>query len=132
MENSVEESDSENSGSSEECKLDPKVISFLELISNQTYMKNTLTQLEIDPEKMPLGKISQTQIDKAYIILNSINQNLRNNTVISNLSSDFYTLIPINCGRRNPPIINTKELIGKNINLLNELSQMVYGTENYH
>src|SRR5690606_38891081 len=51
--------ESESSSSEDDpIKLDPKIIKLLELITNQTYMKNTLTQLEIDTEKMPLGKIS--------------------------------------------------------------------------
>ena len=74
----VEEEEEPSSEESEEvkCDLDVKVIDFLKLISNQTYMKNTLTQLEIDTEKMPLGKISQDQIDSAYQILNDINNNI--------------------------------------------------------
>lgn len=118
----VSESESED-----DTKIDIRVIDFLKLISNQTYMKNTLMQLDIDAEKMPLGKITQNQIDKAYTILDTINKNLKSNDLAS-LSSDFYTLIPISIGRRKPPIINSIELVGKNINLLNELSQMVYGT----
>ena len=67
---------SKDSSENEDDELDGKVIDFLKLISNTTYMKNTLIQLEIDTEKMPLGKISQNQIDKAYEIINEINQNI--------------------------------------------------------
>jgi len=127
----VEEEEEPSSEESEEvkCDLDVKVIDFLKLISNQTYMKNTLTQLEIDTEKMPLGKISQDQIDSAYQILNDINNNIGDDKLLIQLSSDYYTLIPINVGRKRPPIINTTVIIGKNMNLLNELSQMVYGSK---
>jgi len=122
--------ESESSSSEDDpVKLDPKIIKLLELITNQTYMKNTLTQLEIDTEKMPLGKISQTQIDKGYEILNEINNNLGDDHVLSALSSEYYTYIPINTGRRKPPLIDSKDLIGKNLNLLNELSQMIYGSK---
>lgn len=113
-----------------------KVIQLLSLISNTTYMTNTLVQLDIDTEKMPLGKISQGQIDSGYEILNKINKIILANKKTSSvknklieLSSSFYTVIPISCGRKIPPIISTIKLVGKNINLLNELSQMVYGTK---
>lgn len=120
-----EESDTE---SESEVDLDKRVISFLELISNQVYMKNTLAQLDIDTDKMPLGKISQKQIDCAYDVLNKINNNLNNPKVLPELSSEFYMLIPMATGRKMPPLIDNKDLIGKNVNLLNELSQMVYGS----
>jgi poly [ADP-ribose] polymerase len=122
-----ENSNDENSD--DDIELDERVINFIKLISNTTYMKNTLVQLEIDTEKMPLGKISQTQIDKAYEILDEINKNLGNSDTLTKLSSEFYTLIPYACGRQIPPIINNAKLVGKNINLLNELSQMVFGTK---
>jgi len=125
--------DSESESVSEEIddniKIDPRIIKLLELITNQTYMKNTLTQLEIDTEKMPLGKISQTQIDKGYEILNQINNNFSDPNMLTKLSSDFYTYIPISTGRRKPPIIDSIDLVGKNLNLLNELSQIVYGSK---
>ena len=124
-----EEEESDEESEKSDNKLDDRVIDFLKLISNTTYMKNTLVELEIDTEKMPLGKISQTQIDKAYEILDEINQNLADKDELVRLSSEFYTLIPNACGRQKPPIINTAKLVGKNINLLNELSQMVFGTK---
>jgi poly [ADP-ribose] polymerase len=121
------ETDSELTSESE-INIDERIVDFLQLISNQVYMKNTLAQLEIDTDKMPLGKIGQKQIDAAYDILNKINNNLRDTAMLTNLSSDFYTLIPMATGRKMPPLIDSKDLIGKNINLLNELSQMVYGS----
>lgn len=123
------ESSADDSSSETNIELDDLVIDLVKLISNTTYMKNTLVQLEIDTDKMPLGKISQPQIDKAYEILNEINQNLGKKKELISLSSEFYTLIPCACGRQVPPVIDNVKLIGKNINLLNELSQMVFGTK---
>jgi len=122
---------SENSDSDDEDELDPRVEDFIKLISNTNYMKNTLVQLEIDTKKMPLGKISQTQIDRAYEILNTINQNLgnHNHSKLVKLSSEFYTLVPYACGRNIPPVIDSPELVGKFVNLLNELSQVVAGNK---
>src|SRR5271154_3808709 len=122
VEMSSDESDASGVGSEDSAiqtklELDDRIIDFLKLISNTVYMNNTLIQLEIDTEKMPLGKISQTQIDKAYKILNKINNSRNYLNKLTKLSSDFYTLIPYACGRRKPPIISTKKLIAKNINL---------------
>ena len=123
-----EESESESKSESETDPLDERVIDLLKLISNTTYMNNTLVQLEIDTDKLPLGKISQSQIDKAYEILNEINENLTDKKLLADLSSNFYMLIPYSCGRSSPPIIDNKKLLGKYVELLNELSNLVYGS----
>jgi len=128
---SSEEVSSNDSDEDQPIDLDNRVIDFVKLISNTTYMKNALIQLDIDTEKMPLGKISQNQIDDAFEILNEINLSLnsKDKDKLIKLSSKFYTLIPYACGRQKPPIISTSKLVAKNINLLNELSQMVFGTK---
>jgi poly [ADP-ribose] polymerase len=132
VDQSISELESEDGGSADDGSsatvLDTRLIKFLELISNIKYMKAALVELEIDTEKMPLGKIRQSQIDIAYDILNKINQNLDDEDEIERLSSEFYTLVPQVFGMKVPPVINSAKLIGKNLNLLNELSQMVYGT----
>ena len=103
-----EEEESESSdGSSEE--LDKRVVDFLKLISNTTYMQNALVQLEIDTEKLPLGKINQAQIDNAYEILEEILDNLKDKSELVRLSSEFYTLIPNACGRQNLPSLTAKK-----------------------
>lgn len=123
-----DESDNDNCNDNQG-QIDDRVIDFLKVISNKKYMKNTLIELEIDIEKIPLGKMSQKQIDKAYKILDEITKNVDNEQELIRLSSEFYTLIPIVCGMKKPPIISSKKLIGKNLNLLNELSQMIYGSK---
>lgn len=121
--------DPDSGSESESSKLDPDVISFIKLMTNTTYMTNTMVELEIDTKKMPLGKISQGQIDRAYEILNDITQHLDDIDEITIQSSEFYTLIPHACGRQQPPIISSHKLIAKNLNLLNELSQMIFGAK---
>lgn len=128
----VDVSDQEDTSattSESEIELDPRVTDLVKLMSNITYMQNTLVQLEIDIKKMPLGKISQIQIDNAYEILNKIVNEINNGQreeKLIKLSSEFYTLIPCACGRQKPPLINDDEIIGEKMNLLNELSQMVF------
>ena len=122
--------ESESEESETEDQLDQEISYFLKVISNSSYMKKTLIQLEIDTDKMPIGKISQKQIDKAYEVLNSINENLDDPDHLIKLSSDFYTLIPYSCSRsKKPPIINNKKLISKNAELLDELSQIAFGAK---
>lgn len=169
-------------------KLDPNVLKFIEMISDINMMKNSLIKLDIDTKKLPLGKISNTQIDRASNLLKNIKDKLNvetqknvdmqsddsdeneeenrddsddiytnkkvkpvpksntkkinkkkqinndvsdsddneeNDMTFANLSSEFYTYIPIACGRRKPPIIGDAELLGKYVAMLDELRNMV-------
>jgi predicted DNA-binding WGR domain protein len=115
------------------CKLDPLVQDFLRLVSDTKEMNHTMVELDIDTKKCPLGKLSQSQIDKAYSILNKILTAL-NDTTLSNVdrenivmdfSSEYYTLIPYVCGRGSrPPVINSKETVQKYTETLDELSNI--------
>lgn len=111
--------------------LDNRVKDFIKLISDVELMKKTLIELDIDTNKMPLGKIKQSQIDSAYAVLTKIKGIIATNskTVIDDcmdLSSEFYTYIPYACSRAQvPPIIDGDELINKYVETLDEISNMV-------
>lgn len=200
----------------------------MELFTNKKTMENTLISLSIDPKKMPLGKISKSQLDEAQKVLTNIKKLLPNesesedNSDITNtkstinnttdksdkcditnttdainidekpkkrgrpkktdkqvelppqsqpksenspkskkkldvdksdnivqsdesnkiiksveigkniihcdqftdLSSEFYTLVPYSCGRNLPPIINNKETLGKFVTMLDDLKNL--------
>jgi len=93
--------------------LDSRISYFVELISNITMLNNTLKQMNIDSKKMPLGKISTVQLDKAAEVLKQLKQSLAtlSQDDITKLSSEYYTYVPYCCGRRKPPIINTEAMI---------------------
>jgi hypothetical protein len=90
---------------------------------------------------MPLGKLKVSQIEQASTIIKEIqtqlndiikNQNnktkveleLLNNKIVE-LSSTYYTLIPLACGRKRPPIINTIAIISKYNDILDDLKKIV-------
>lgn len=124
-------------------KLNNKVQELIKMISDIDMMKNTLVQLDIDIKKMPLGKLKQNQLDKAKEILdqindllNEINKNTSNklkteklNNEIIELSSKYYTYIPYACGRKKPPLIYDKDIIGKYTNVIQDLSNIVVTTK---
>lgn len=90
-----------------------------------------MISLNIDTKKMPLGKLSQSQIDKGYTILNKIKLALKGNSSqavkdeIMDLSSEYYTLIPYVCNRSStPPIINTDKMVQTYTETLDELSNL--------
>ena len=53
-------------------KLSKEVQSLIKLIFNVKAMKKALVQFDLDLEKMPLGKLSKTQLKKAWTVLNEI------------------------------------------------------------
>lgn len=87
--------------------------------------------LQIDTKKMPLGKLSKKQIERAYRVLSealellgkmekkpledgegaSASTNAAINAQLLDCSNRFYTLIPHDFGMKKPPLLDDLELI---------------------
>jgi len=80
-------------------------------------MEQTLTEMEFDIKKSPLGKLTKKQILDGYSVLKELEAIIKSNTAnrseINQLSSRFYTLIPHALGRRAPPPISSGEDLKK-------------------
>lgn len=75
----------------------------------------------IDIKKMPLGKLSKTQIAKGFDVLEEIEaaMNQRGGRArLEELSSKFFTTVPHNFGRQRPPTIDNKEIVEKKKEML--------------
>ncbi|KAJ3603236.1 hypothetical protein NHX12_030978 [Muraenolepis orangiensis] len=75
--------------------------------------KNVLP-VNLDIEKMPLGKLSKRQIDKGFNVLEGIEAALELDQTPAEhekLSSRFYSTIPHNFGNSRPPVIDNKNFI---------------------
>lgn len=74
-----------------------------------------MIEFELDLTKMPLGKLSKKQLEKAYGILSQaqeiLNEKEQSKTKLVDLSNQFFTLIPHDFGRKTPPIIDNSELV---------------------
>ena len=57
--------------------IDDDVRDLVKLIFDKTMMKEALKSMDIDLNKMPLGKISKRQIAKAYGLLSDIEKALQ-------------------------------------------------------
>src|SRR5687768_15043071 len=84
--------------------------------------------MKIDTKKMPLGKISKTQIAKGRDILAELDKALKsgkpNRTTLADLSSRFFTAIPHSFGRAQPPVLATAEEVQQKFDLLNTLADI--------
>ena len=112
-------------------KLDNKVQDLIKLLSDINMMNDTLIKMDIDPKKLPLGKIQRSQIEKADKVLNYIYDALVANrtNILVDYSNQYYTLIPYDCGRSKPPIIDNIEIVSKYRNILEDLKNMIIGVE---
>lgn len=124
--------------------LPERTIKILQLISNRDLINVQLHRLKIDSQKLPLGKISTSQIDEAESILKYISDllyyvsesgatdlgGMSIDDIISKASSGFWTLIPYASNRReSPPLINKIEQIDNLSSLLTDLRQLQVGVE---
>ena len=116
-------------------QLDDKIQHLLTLIGNQELLSETLIRLEIDAQKMPLGKISPSQIQKAYTILKQLQLLIQSNqpaeSQLMALSSQFYMHIPCTSRTRTSslPIIKTSLLVNKFFEIVDELSNLYVATQ---
>lgn len=112
-------------------KLDAKVQELLSMLSDTNMMNDALVSLDIDTKKMPLGKLKDTQLKKAEKVLDDILKMLQDTKVkadpelLTDLSSEYYTYLPIACGRKKPPVIDSSEMIDKYKDVIDELRKMV-------
>lgn len=70
--------------------------------------------LQLDLQKMPLGKLSKKQIQQAYSVLTDLQELVKtggSNSRFLDASNRFYTLIPHDFGLEKPPILNSEEMI---------------------
>ena len=108
-----------------ESKLDPRLLSLMELISNVKAMESAVMEMNYDVKKSPLGKLSKEQIKSGYEALTIIEECIKANQASSKKAKDacsmFYTRIPHSFGFSSPPMITTLEQVKLKIELLDTL-----------
>lgn len=99
--------------------LSSQVTDFIHEISDKNLHMTTISSFNVDMNKLPLGKISSKQIEKAQGILSKLNDiisdecdtELDKGSDLLSLSDQFWRIVPYSCGRNRPPIIKTKSQI---------------------
>ncbi|NXO57878.1 PARP3 polymerase, partial [Aramus guarauna] len=97
------------------CALDKATQDLVSLIFSSDMFQDAMQTMNIDVKKMPLGKLSKQQIAKGFQVLNELEVALQDQPPkaarLEDLSSRFYTIIPHNFGRAQPPPINSPDLL---------------------
>ncbi|CAH1792738.1 unnamed protein product [Owenia fusiformis] len=108
-------------------KLPVSVQDLVRILFDVEQMKKAMLEFEIDLKKMPLGKISKSQIEKAYKVLTEL-QNLCEKggtpTKFLDASNRFYTLIPHDFGMKKPPLLDSSEIIKKKTEMIDNLLEI--------
>jgi poly [ADP-ribose] polymerase len=107
--------------------LPPKVLEVIRKIGSSKLMTDTLIKLDLDVQRMPLGKISRNMIAKAHEILRDLLAalpQLSQNDIIAR-SSEFWTIVPFATKRSvRPPILDTPAAITQCSQLLDTLENI--------
>lgn len=97
-------------------KLPPAVQELMELVFNQQYFAATMSELNYDVAKLPLGKLSKNTITRGFQALKDLSALLNDPSLATtqystsyaeateNLSNSYFSLIPHAFGRNKPPI----------------------------
>ncbi|KAL5289012.1 PARP1.2 family protein [Megaselia abdita] len=99
----------------------------IKLIFNIDNIKKAMLEFDLDMEKMPLGKLSQDQIKKAFLVLQELTNLIKNKSTQSryiDASNRFFTLIPHNFGMSQPPILKDLCQVQELIEMLDALMQI--------
>ena len=113
----------------------PATQQLMELIFNQQYFAATMSDLNYDANKLPLGKLSKATISRGFQTLKDLSALLDDHTLAArydmplhaateHLSNLYYTVIPHAFGRNRPPIIRSPDILKKEIELLESLGDM--------
>ena len=116
--------------------LAPPVQDLMRLIFNQDFFAANMASMSYDSNKLPLGKLSKRTLNQGYQALKSLAElfanpalaqqehNMSYADAVTECSNAFYTTIPHSFGRNRPPIINNDDMLKKEIELLESLSDM--------
>lgn len=124
-----------------ESALSKGIQNLMSFIFNINNVLETLAALSYDAKKLPLGKLGERTLKSGFLVLKEISEIMATpalaqerygtaaSTTIENLSDRYYSLIPHVFGRNRPPVLNTNQLIKREIDLLEALTDMDVANE---
>ncbi|XP_066950265.1 protein mono-ADP-ribosyltransferase PARP3-like [Macrobrachium rosenbergii] len=109
------------------CHLPYRTQIMIKLLFSDDMFISQMSSMKLDVKKMPLGKLSKTQINKGLETLLDIEEAIKNNKsrkVLMDLSSKFYTLVPHNFGRMIPPVLEDAAVVKEKKEVMLTLSDI--------
>ena len=90
--------------------------------------KDFMTELGLDLNKLPIGKLTSEKIRRGHQVLSEIQRLLVTGDkpqMIGPLTNDFYTAIPHNFGVKKPPVIDHLLRVKSNRIMLEQLFDII-------
>ncbi|MCD7463005.1 Poly [Datura stramonium] len=116
-----------------ETKLEAPIAKFISLICDINMMRQQMMEIGYNANKLPLGKLSKTTILKGYDVLKKISDVIgqSNRTLLEDLSSKFYTVIPHDFGfnKMREFIIDTPQKLKRKIEMVEALAEIEVATK---
>ncbi|KFB53219.1 AGAP003230-PA-like protein [Anopheles sinensis] len=110
-------------------KLAPSVQDLVRMLFDVDAMNRVMLEFELDMEKMPLGKLSQRQLQSAMKILSEISDLIGSggtNAQFIDASNRFYSFIPHNFGVSAPKVLDTLEQVKEKQTMLESLLEIEF------
>lgn len=108
-------------------QLAPKLLDLMKLLFNVQSMTKAMNYLNLDLDKMPLGKLSKKQLTDASSTLNELEKAIKRqkgSSEINGLSEKFYTLIPHNFGENGILAVDSLAKIKEKREMVDSLSDI--------
>ena len=119
-----------------ESKLPIQVQRLMELIFNENHFNSVLENIGYNNEKLPLGKLGKSTINKGFEHLKELSSLIRHPNLAQNkygvdirealedFTNQYYSAIPHVFGRNRPPIIDNIDMLQKEVAMLDTLTDM--------
>lgn len=108
----------------------------MELIFNENHFNSVLENIGYNADKLPLGKLGKSTIQKGFEHLQELSSLIRHPTLAQNkyqtsqreaiedFTNRYYSTIPHVFGRNRPPMIDNNDLLTKEVAMLDTLTDM--------
>ncbi|EXJ87633.1 hypothetical protein A1O3_04594 [Capronia epimyces CBS 606.96] len=121
-------------------KLPPSVQRLMSLIFDLQLFNSTMASLDYDASRMPLGKLSKKTLLKGYEVLKDLANLIADpdtskllgipyGQAIQEKSNQYFSLVPHVVSRKSVPVLNDMDLIKREIQLLETLTDMQLANE---
>ncbi|KAF7297838.1 Poly [ADP-ribose] polymerase [Mycena kentingensis (nom. inval.)] len=122
-------------------KLAPEVQELCNIIFNTSIIDATLSSMNYDANKLPLGKLAKSTILSGFAALKALSEVINDpngaaakahgsfNTTCEHLSSRYYSIIPHDFGRNRPVAITSKAQLENELELVDALGDMEIATK---
>ncbi|KAK4561529.1 hypothetical protein LTR86_004847 [Recurvomyces mirabilis] len=130
------EEDEEDSKDQVESKLPRQTQRLMELIFNENHFNSVLENIGYNQEKLPLGKLGKSTIQRGFEQLQELSSLIRHPSLAQNkygssqqealedYTNRYYSTIPHVFGRNRPPIIDNNDILTREVAMLDTLTDM--------